>query len=152
MTLADLANLATIAIGLGSVLVGFAAMTVAKRQTDNAVRPVIVVLEKFTDNKNPAGGRSLYLVNMGQAVAINIEIVHSNISAVVPTDSHEEAPRTEIAVGRRGVLAGGYADPVWTDLELEVRYTDINGVTYRTSFGGGKHSFPPRETATSFLS
>ncbi|MCB9619830.1 MAG: hypothetical protein H6724_10340 [Sandaracinus sp.] len=52
------------------------------RQGRNAVRPVLVVLEKLTDNRSPELGHSLYLVNMGQAVALNIDVAPEDLAAI----------------------------------------------------------------------
>ncbi len=113
------------------------------RQRTNAVRPVIVMLEKLTDNEKSKEGYSLYLVNMGQAVALNIEITEGmkEFRSVLPDAKFADQVRTEIAVGRRALIAKGYDAPVLSDVRLVVQYTDVNDNRYVSRCAGGRHSF-----------
>jgi hypothetical protein len=114
------------------------------RQGRNAVRPVLVVLEKLTDNRQPELGYSLYLVNMGQAVALNIDVARECLDVIREATGRalEEHPRREIAVERRGLLCKGYRERVYGRIRVRASYADVNGKRYRTSFETGTHTFP----------
>jgi hypothetical protein len=66
-----------------------------------------VVIEKYTDNKKPNLGYSLYLVNMGHSLAMNVVVYKTNLDSILSEKNMENTLRTEIAVGRRGLLASG---------------------------------------------
>jgi hypothetical protein len=133
----------TLVIALAALIASAVSATETLRQRRNAVRPVVVVLEKLTDNDKPDAGYSLFLCNMGQAVAINIRVVKSNVrdvlAAVPPVELVEH--RTEVACGRRSLLARGYREPVIEAVSLVATYTDVNDTTYVTRFGGRGHAF-----------
>jgi hypothetical protein len=114
------------------------------RQGRNAVRPVLVVLEKLTDNRAPELGYSLYLVNMGQAVALNIDVERECLDAIREATGREleEHPRREVAVERRGLLCKGYPERAYGRIAIRATYTDVNGKRYRTQFESGSHTFP----------
>jgi len=130
----------TLIVAAGAFLTAVGNLTETWRQRRNAVRPVLVVVEKRTDNRGKDSDYSLYLVNMGQAVAINIDVKESNLSEVLG-DGPVKDSRTEIAVGRRGVLATGYREPALPKMELTVEYTDVNNARYTSSLRDGKHVF-----------
>ena len=149
---------ATLLIAMAALITSAVSAFEMMRQSKNAVRPALVVLEKPSEAKNGGRGLSLYLVNMGNAVAININIVRSNLDQL-EFDSEGESPirpershRSEIAAGRRSLLVNGYAKSVVGDVGLYVTYQDVNGTTYYTLFSSGEttHSFgrvqafPPR--------
>lgn len=111
-------------------------------QRKNAVRPVLVLLDKQVDNADPSKGRAIYLVNMGQAVAVDIKVVGAQ-----PDHLAEAAKKVmrEIASGRRSKLRE-YPEGQETPFHhagtyLRVRYFDVNANEYETVFKGGKHAF-----------
>jgi hypothetical protein len=128
---------ATLLIAMAALITSAVSAFEMMRQSKNAVRPALVVLEKPSEAKNGGRGLSLYLVNMGNAVAININIVRSNLeqiafdsgdgTTVVPERSH----RSEIAAGRRSLLVNGYAQSVVGDIGLYVTYQDVNALRFR---------------------
>jgi hypothetical protein len=133
----------TLVIALAALIASIVSAIETLRQRRNAVRPVVVVLEKWTDNEKHDAGHSLFLVNMGQAVAINIRVVESNVRDVLAKVQAVELvePRTEIACGRRSLLARGYREPVIDGVSLVATYTDVNDIPYTTRFGGRGHEF-----------
>lgn len=133
-------EIATLLIALAALVTSGVTAYEAFRHNKNAIRPVLVVLEKYTDNKRPDLGYSLYLINMGQALAMNIRFSANHVE-LIQDGKIEEQPRTEVAVGRRAVIASEYFVPVFKKISLEASYTDINNVCYRTIFRGGKHEF-----------
>lgn len=121
----------TLLVAAGGLVTSLAVAVETWRQRRNAVRPVLVVLEKLTDNKDPARGYSLYLVNMGAAVALNVTST-SNVKELVPDGEHVAHPRAQIAVGRRGLLVRGYTAPIFDRVQLRANYNDVNGTPYWT--------------------
>ena len=134
----------TLVIAVAGLVTSAAVAFETWRQGRNAVRPVLVVLEKLTDNREPALGYSLYLVNMGQAVALNIDVARECLDVIREATGRalEEHPRREIAVERRGLLCKGYRERVYGRIRLRASYTDVNGKRYQTSFEAGNHTFP----------
>ena len=123
----DTANLVTGGVALASLFIALMSWLETQRQGRAAVRPVLVVLEKLTDNKNPEGGLSLYLVNVGEAAALNCVIVGPDLSKAsleALQGNWTKHLQTDVAKGRRIRLAGGYERSVAGQLELEVEYRD----------------------------
>lgn len=134
----------TLFIAIAGLVTSTAVVYETWRQGRNAVRPVLVVLEKLTDNRTPELGYSLYLVNMGQAVALNIDVARECLDAIREATGREleEHPRREIAVERRGLLCKGYPERVYGRIAIRATYVDVNGKRYRTTFEAGSHTFP----------
>ncbi len=130
----------TMVVALSSLVTSAVTAFEAYRQNKNSVRPVLVVLEKLTDNKKPKLGYSIFLVNMGHSLAMNVRCEH-NLEKLIPTSSIEKDIRTEIAVGRRGIMGSNYKDPIASQISIEVTYTDINDRKYKTIFANGNHKF-----------
>ena len=62
-------------------------------QSKTAVRPVVVVLEKFTANANPEGeGRLLYMINMGNSMAINVRFHWNHETVLAEAGNFVERP------------------------------------------------------------
>jgi uncharacterized protein YdbL (DUF1318 family) len=100
-----------------------------------------VVIEKYTDNKKPNLGYSLYLVNMGHSLAMNVVVYKTNLDSILSEKNMENTLRTEIAVGRRGLLASGYKNPILEKVELLAVYNDINNRIYNTEYVKLQHKF-----------
>ena len=143
----------TLIIALAALVTSCVSAYEMTRQSKNAVRPAIVVLEKFTNNSAREGeGYSLYLVNMGNAMAMNVRVTPSSRESYVAalgaagrsTEREcvlEAHPRTEIAVNRRAVLGSYYAGPAIDKLSMLIQYVDVNGSKYHTKFDGNAHAF-----------
>ena len=91
----------TLTIACAALLTSAVAAYETVLQRGNAVRPVLVLLDKSADSDSPAKGRILYLVNMGQAVAIDVTIQEATPEEL-NGKSHIEL--REIAPGRRRKL------------------------------------------------
>jgi len=137
----DLTDIGTLMIGVAALVASVVAYRESRRQGSNSVRPVLIVLDKYTDNSNRALGRSLYLVNMGQAVAIDVRVLDGGPSPKPLDASENEDVLDAIAAGRRTKLLTGYAEPIRKSVSLKVEYKDVNGTTYRTIFEAGRHEF-----------
>ena len=134
-------ELATILVATAAMITSVVAAIEAVRQRKNDVRPVLVVLEKFGKKKERGEPRFLVLVNMGQAVALNIVLKWSLKSQPPPGFEHKDH-LTEIAAGRRSPLAQGYTKSIRRTVKLTATYEDVNGIEYETSFDGAKKTKP----------
>jgi hypothetical protein len=138
----DIPSLTTMFVALAALLTSVYSVIEMRRQRQNAVRPVLVVLEKRVDKTKKDSAHVLYLVNMGQAVAINTEVVWN--------DPQKDAARprrlqTEIFPERRAELMRGYPKSCLGELRLLTKYTDVDNIQYATKYGvpegSAKHSF-----------
>jgi hypothetical protein len=145
----------TLIIALAALVTSAISAIEMIRQSRNAVRPAVVILEKYTNTSDPDGlGRSLYLVNMGNAMAMNVDIVPKDFASSVLSEivvnagdaanasaEVEEQYRTEIAMNRRAVLARNYRNQILEQVSLTVNYVDVNGKKYHTVFHRNHHVF-----------
>jgi hypothetical protein len=138
-------ELVTLTIACAALLTSAVSAYEMVLQRRNAVRPVLVLLDKTAESADAAKGRALYLVNMGQAVAINVAILEA-----VPDQLRGESQVAlrEIGPGRRRKLHA-YPDGEPTPFGkpgtyLRATYCDVNGAKYQTVYRGETgHEFPP---------
>lgn len=133
-------DIITLVIALSALITSAVSAFEAYRQNQNSVRPVLVILEKLTDNNNSKLGYSLFLVNMGHSLAMNITFLSDLEKFKIPMNI-EKKVRTEIAVGRRGILASGYEKLILESIQMKIQYTDINNRIYNSLLQKGNHKF-----------
>jgi uncharacterized protein YdbL (DUF1318 family) len=78
---------------------------------------------------------------MGHSLAMNVVVYKTNLDSILSEKNMENTLRTEIAVGRRGLLASGYKNPILEKVELLAVYNDINNRIYNTEYVKLQHKF-----------
>lgn len=146
----SIAEIITLIVALAALVTSCVSAYEMVRQSRNAVRPAVVVLEKHTNNANPEGeGRSLFLVNMGNSMAMNvhiwegdhIDLLNTAGDATEKTFTLEEPIRTEIAVNRRALVGKHYSNSIFKELSMVIHYVDVNGTKYFSRLINEKHEF-----------
>lgn len=124
-------ELTTLIIALAALLTSVVSVLEMRRQRANDARPVLVVIEKHEkadDTKTPL---ILYLVNMGNSVAMNIDVAWKCDHEA----SHRREPiQSEVAAGRRVELMRGHKERCIGKVKLDATYRDINGIPYKTTY------------------
>lgn len=124
-------NLTTLLIASAALLTSVVSVMEMKRQRENNVRPVLVVLEKPLDSKLPDSPLVLYLVNMGQAVAMNTRVWWKD----PPTEGKRpERLQSEVFPGRRAELMRQHSPSCVNRTAVFATYTDVDGKEYSTEY------------------
>lgn len=139
MTIVDVTMLLVASAALITSVVSVLEM---RRQRENDVRPVLVLLEKQIDSKDPKSPLVLYLVNMGQAVAMNTHVRWEDF----PQDgSRPKRLQSEVFPGRRAELMRDYDRSCIECIKIFTTYSDVNDNHYSTNYdpkrGARAHSF-----------
>ena len=115
----------------------------ARTATSNSVRPALLLLEKEAEEKHrdkasAPDARSFYIVNMGNAVALDVKVLSENLSTRY--SDLEPEWKTKLAFGlaahRRRLVRRNHAPMEIRDVKMVVVYRDINGRRYRTEYFG----------------
>lgn len=135
-------EISTLLVASAALITSGVSVLEMRRQRENDIRPVLVVLEKQIDSKDPDSSLVLYLVNMGQAVAMNTHVWWDGF----PGDgSHPKRLQSEVFPGRRAELLRGYDGNCIEQVRIFASYSDVNGNQYSTTFdptrGARAHAF-----------
>jgi hypothetical protein len=135
-------EISTLFVALAALIASVVSVLEMRRQRENDIRPVLVVLEKQIDSKDPNSPLVLYLVNMGQAVAMNTHVWWEGF----PCDgTRPKRLQSEIFPGRRAELIRGYDQSAIDRVKIFTTYSDVNGNQYCTNFvpdeGARAHTF-----------
>lgn len=135
----DTQAIATLLIGVAGLITSIVVVLEMRRQRNNDVRPVLAVIEKAPSDSDDSA-LTLYLVNMGYGVAVNVSVEWQE----APPNVHPAALRQEvIAPGRRARLGSGHSVPILRSLRLRVSYEDIENACYVVDLVGGRHRYGP---------
>lgn len=130
-------QVATILIGLAALITSIVVVVEMRRQRRNDIRPVLAVIEKRRSDADDSP-LTLYLVNMGNGVAVNIEVEWQQAPPGTPPPTLRQEV---IAPGRRARLGSGHSVPLLRSVMLHVRYEDIENRGYEVVLAEGKHNY-----------
>lgn len=130
-------QVATILIGLAALITSIVVVVEMRRQRRNDIQPVLAVIEKRPSDGDDSP-LTLYLVNMGNGVAVNVEVEWQQAPpGIQPPTLRQEV----IAPGRRARLGSGHSVPLLRSVKLRVGYEDIENRRYEVELVEGKHTY-----------
>ncbi len=121
----DIYSIGTLLVAGAALIASIVSVLEMRRQRRNDIKPVLAVIEKTALDKD-TGKRSLhlFLVNMGRAAALDVQVTTD------PPDLVKKPHQTVVAPNRRIKLASNYEPEVLPSLKLEAEYSDLDGTTY----------------------
>lgn len=138
-------DLPTLTTAVAALVISVAALLHQIRQRRNEIRPLLVVIERPVSSGSDA--LCLYLVNMGNAAAIDVEVSWAQRP---PDLSPPAVMQAAVAPGRRMALAAPYHGTRLHEVGLKAGYRDLDGRDHTTTYappraaGGRTHTFATR--------
>ena len=137
-----ISDLAVLGTSLAALAISCLALFQQVRQRKNEIRPLLVLIERPVDASEVLG---LYLVNMGNAAAMDVDVTWLLRPPDLPASP---AVQAAVAGHRRIALATGHIGTRLHQVELLVHYRDLDGKEHSTKYtppasagGRGKHVF-----------
>lgn len=131
----DIVALATLVIAIAAVCASVYSVMQMVRQRKNEIRPVLVLIEKHLDSDDDASPWGLYLVNMGQGLATEVDLVR----CLLPGGFCCAGVQSAIAPQRRARLVSGYEQRILDKVSLRVNYKNIDNDWFHTTFDGASY-------------
>ena len=121
----------TLSVALAALMASIVSVVEMVRQRRLDARPILVVIEKRQKSDNPKSPLVLYLVNMGNAVAMDIraELATDQRGALQPVEV-----QYGVAAGRRAEMIQGYPERCIDRVRIQASYKDLNDEWYAVDY------------------